>query len=444
MKFLPAVLPLFSLGMLLVFFRRGILKKSMFLAAAAAGLLLFVLGLKTVVSDAGAPVTSLERASPGGGSRRIELEARTGDGNTSRVTFTVPERSYTDDEAQAILSAACELLDAHFPGSNISPAQTDHDLDLPVSIDPGITVLWRSDAPDILSSSGKIGADPSSSGSDVHLTAELRLGDAAASRTYLLRVFPKNSTAADPALRLADDAFRRNADNTQKLYLLPEEIGGQTVVWYKVPDNRILAASLLFSAILLLLPFLKKEREKTEKNRRMAELEAGYSEVVSKLQILLSAGLSIRQAFLRMAEDGPAGKQSMENPAEKKRRGSPAGKQRFYERSSSAGEAVREELSRTCYEMKTGITEADAYERLGERTGLPCYRTLSMLLVRSLRKGGGELSADLELEVMHAFEDRKRKARENGGKASVHLLIPLGIMLIIVLIIIMVPALMTQ
>ena len=91
--------------------------------------------------------------------------------------------------------------------------------------------------------------------------------------------------------------------------------------------------------------------------------------------------------------------------------------------------------------METGVTEADAYERLGERTGLSCYRTLSMLLVRSLQKGGGDLAADLELEAMHAFEEQKRKAREKGGKASVHLLVPLGMMLVIILIIIMVPAL---
>ena len=68
------------------------------------------------------------------------------------------------------------------------------------------------------------------------------------------------------------------------------------------------------------------------------------------------------------------------------------------------------------------------------------YKGLSILLIQNLKKGGKGLLQLLEQEAQAAFEARKRQARVEGEKAAVKLLLPMGMMLLVVLIILMVPA----
>lgn len=46
----------------------------------------------------------------------------------------------------------------------------------------------------------------------------------------------------------------------------------------------------------------------------------------------------------------------------------------------------------------------------------------------------------LQQEAEHAFEERKRNARELGEKAGTRLLLPMMLMLVVVMVLIMVPA----
>ena len=64
-----------------------------------------------------------------------------------------------------------------------------------------------------------------------------------------------------------------------------------------------------------------------------------------------------------------------------------------------------------------------------------------MILLKNLKKGSQGLLPLLEQEAREAFEIRKRNARTEGEKAAVRLLLPMGLMLLVVLAILMVPAL---
>ncbi len=66
-----------------------------------------------------------------------------------------------------------------------------------------------------------------------------------------------------------------------------------------------------------------------------------------------------------------------------------------------------------------------------------------MLLVQSIKKGGSGLADTLQREIVTAMEDRKRSARSEGEKASIKLLLPMGLMLMVVLVITIVPAFMS-
>ena len=90
--------------------------------------------------------------------------------------------------------------------------------------------------------------------------------------------------------------------------------------------------------------------------------------------------------------------------------------------------------------MDSGIAEAEAYRRFGERCGQMKYKTFSTLLIQNLQKGSRRLGDILEKEAMEAWEERKRKARVLGEAASTKLLVPMVMMLLVVMAIIMIPA----
>ena len=145
-----------------------------------------------------------------------------------------------------------------------------------------------------------------------------------------------------------------------------------------------------------------------------------YPELISRMQLLLAAGLSLRKAWERLASDCRR---------ERKRTGKET--------------AVGEELERTWYDMENGMLEQDALTQFGERCGVPEYKAFALLLAQNQTHGGHRLPELLETEVQQAFEDRKRQARIAGEKAAVRLALPMGMMLVVVLIIVMVPAVMT-
>ncbi len=132
-------------------------------------------------------------------------------------------------------------------------------------------------------------------------------------------------------------------------------------------------------------------------------LTGQYPELVSKLQLLTAAGLSVRKAMERLGKE-------------------------------------YREVAVTVAEMNNGVYEQDALTHFGERCGTPEYRKLALLLAQSQKKGGSQLSGMLEKEVQEAFETRKRRARADGDRAAVRMAFPMFVMLGIVLLIIIIPA----
>ncbi len=66
-----------------------------------------------------------------------------------------------------------------------------------------------------------------------------------------------------------------------------------------------------------------------------------------------------------------------------------------------------------------------------------------MLFRSNVRKGSKGMQKLLEEEEWEAYEQRKVRARQAGEEAGAKLLLPMGIMLVIVLVILVVPAGMT-
>lgn len=162
----------------------------------------------------------------------------------------------------------------------------------------------------------------------------------------------------------------------------------------------------------------------SRKNRLLSE----YPEFVSRLVLLLSAGMTMRSAMYQIAGDYDGTKTACKTTG-----GGQGGK----------NVQIYEEIVYTCHELDSGIPEAAAYYHLGRRCGEQHYVRLCMLLSQNLKKGTAGLLSLLKAESADAFEERKRNARRLGEEAGTKLLLPMMIMLLIVMLIIMVPAFMS-
>lgn len=203
--------------------------------------------------------------------------------------------------------------------------------------------------------------------------------------------------------------------NSKDYYYLPAEWKGKKFQWETPADNSgSLLSALAFAAAIVLM--LKKAREEQEqKVKRSEQLLMDYPALVMKFTLLVQAGMTERKAFQKISLDY--------------RRGH-TGKARF----------AYEEILAACNEMESGVSEAEAYRRFGERCAQIKYKTFATLLIQNLQKGSRRMSDMLEKESLEAWDERKRKARVLGEAAATKLLLPMAMMLMVVMAVIMIPA----
>ena len=157
----------------------------------------------------------------------------------------------------------------------------------------------------------------------------------------------------------------------------------------------------------------RQEDQKLEARKR--ELLLDYPEIVNKLALYMGAGMTVRNAFLKMGED-------YKKQKEEKRR------------------YVYEEILITCHELQGGRSETEAYAHFGKRCQVQLYMKLSALLSQNIRKGSNDLLRMLRQEADNAFAERKNLAKKLGEEAGTKLLLPMMMMLCVVMVIIMIPA----
>lgn len=216
--------------------------------------------------------------------------------------------------------------------------------------------------------------------------------------------------------RLTDAVALYNEEkNDPDYYYLPSQWEGKHLEWQLPGDHsgNLLAALSLFAGFALLLRQAQEDQEFRKK--KTEQLLMDYPGLVMKFTLLVQAGMTVRKAFQKIALD--------------------------YQRKSTGGKRFAyEEIMIACREMDSGISEAEAYRRFGERCGQIKYKTFSVLLIQNLQKGSRHMAELLEKESMEAWDERKRKARVLGESAATKLLVPMLLMMAVVMAIIMVPA----
>ena len=345
---------------------------------------------------------------------QVELE-----GKQEEIQIYVEEQKYTEADKKRYLKEAEKELNTWFQRVCGDKGEIRQSLSFPDKLEQNpVTLSWSTSQPQILDWEGVLGTGVAPKGEMVDLMCTITLEEEMKIWQKEVRVYPPRRTEKEALQEeIQVRAEKLSEENSKKMYL-PETYQGEAVHYRRTAGN----TGYLVCVLSVLLGFgifpLKKERERQKEELRKKEMQREYPDVLDKLVLFLQAGFSIRKAMEKLAIDYQRNRQ----------------KYHMKER------AAYEEIVKTCREMEGGVYEADAYERMGKRCKISQYKILSVLLVQNLRKGNQNILELLEREAASAGEERKREARVRGEEASVKLLLPMIMQLMVVLVILMVPA----
>ena len=168
-------------------------------------------------------------------------------------------------------------------------------------------------------------------------------------------------------------------------------------------------ALLLGLVMAFLLVWYMSEMFNDKLTARREEMLADFPQVLSKLTLLVNSGMTLRNAWNRIAADGKG--------------------------------VLYQEMAAAEAEMKNGISEPNAYRNFAERCGLKEIRKFASLVTQSMAKGSGDLSFFLKDMSDEMWEMKKNMVKRRSEQANSKLLGPIVLIFIGILVMIMAPLL---
>lgn len=355
----------------------------------------------------------LPKNQAGEGAYEQELIAISGDKRIP-LKVTVEEKLLTQIEAEEELKKAILVL------NNVLKA-TNEDLTTILNpicfadIVPGtaVEVTWTERAEDYFYSDGSFREDLEiTEPTEIKVSAILSCQEYSKDYEAIMTILPR---ALSDEKRLLE-IIQENAieDRTKDVLHLPEEYKGNAIIWRKPIDITFLYVLALSIAAVVFLKIGGQKDAKDQKRELLESYEKDYAQIVSKFTMLLSAGLSVRNAWERIVL--------------------------LYRSESEKNSPILLEMHQSYREMQKGVSELEVYEKFGTRVGQVHYKKLMALFISDRKRGSVNLLDAMNQEMLQAWEEQKRNAKQQGEKIGTKLLLPMMGMLAVVFIMILVPA----
>lgn len=377
----------------------------------------------------------LNRPGYGEGSKEVTLDVKldpkdgkkinTGEDKENylkEVKITLEEKRYTKKQLKKAFEDAEKYLDGVILGNNKSPNEIYEDLHFCRSIPgTGITVEWQPQEFSLIQSDGTVNnEDLSKNGRITMVTALLTYQNHHKEYKKSLRIMPRKASGEEVLQKELNKKVVASSKKTitKDKLKLPGQLRGYRLSW-KDKDQKLGVKLMIFGILTAVLVWIISEKDLEDKmKRRRIQMLMDYPDIINKFTLFINAGMTVKQAWGKISSD--------------------------YEEKLKTGRIKRryayDEMLVTIHELQLGVTERDAYERFGRRSGLLPFMKFSTLIAQNLKKGNAGLCDLLNRESLDAFEERKEAAKRMGEEAGTKLLIPMMIMLIIVFVIILVPA----
>lgn len=362
-------------------------------------------------------LTCLTRPGSGEGDQREQLLVKFQE-TSFPFSFLLREVPYEEGALYGLLAEARDGMEAVFLRENQDCKQIESRVDMPsVYPDTDIVIQWYLSSWDYIDPDGTVKNTSLREAVTVNVQAVLSLEGRSLTWEKAVRICPPGNPTREQRLKMLEEELLRAQEEPVKRIDLPQSFLGESVAWYRRPDDRwvwMLGLTLLSVTALILG---KRREDDREQKKRERSMQLDYPDIVSRLSLYMGAGVSTRNAWERLVDQ-------YEKKTEAEKKFHPA----------------YEEMRRTLYEMQSGVSEALAYERFGTRCRMQAYLKLGTLLSQNLRKGTKNLAGLLLEESREAFENRKALAKRMGEECESKLLLPMLLMLLTILILIMYPA----
>lgn len=342
------------------------------------------------------------------------------DGEKRYLEVKVNDKKYNKKEIEKRYQEVLPELEKTFLGENRTADHVDKNLNCVKKIkDFPFYIKWESNDYNLVQPDGElVQKNLTEEGNLTYITAILQYEEFEAEYQIPIRVFCRVKTPEEKMEEKMTEQIYKNdkADREEEFLVLPDVMDGKTISWSEKKETTMLLFSLLVLASGGMIFFLQDYDLHKKILFREKQMKQDYADIVSLLTVYMSAGMTCRRAWEKIAVK--------------------------YEKSKGKGNHfVYEEMLVTMHEMQGGISEYMAYERFGSRCQLQEYTKFSALLIQNLRKGSISLTKSLQNEAQKAFEDKKLDARRMGEEVSTKLLLPMTMQLGMVMMIILMPVL---
>lgn len=355
----------------------------------------------------------LLRQERGKGSYEAELILEIEGETTTEMIITVPEQLFGEEEEALCLQEAIEEIEREFAGGNSSLEEVRTKVVICENYCQGMVQAgWEFSNPGLIAADGSLLEEEMISDKE-RVNAKVYLSCEDSSLIYEFDFYVCKQEKSGEEIfyeKLKQSISEDGKREGEKMLWLPLEQDGYKLVWKNQQSDLPLQVFLIGMLVVMLLPALEKEKEKEVQRRRDEQLIREYPALVSKLSLLLGAGMTLRKAWNLIVN-----------------------------RQTSSG-IVYKEMLVTQREIENGKSEVEAYERFAERCGLQKYRKLMNYLIQNTRKGNKGLCQWLQTEAEEAFAERKSMALKLGEEVGTKLLLPMMMMLGIVVLVVMIPA----
>lgn len=367
-------------------------------------------------------VTRLKRPDYGEETLTYELKVRS-DGNSYDMKVPVNPVRIPDEKLQSAFSEAYEAVIKALPGTNTSLDEVRENLVFTKRYDKyGMDISYEMDSYDIIDCDGAVNNENvGNKGEDLTVYACIMYGELSQTYEIPVHVMPPKYTDKEILEKKIIEGAMNDSPDTDEYVMLPEQIDGNNITYVSEGQGKS-TFIIIPVAVFCIWYYRRFVIPRNKKEQRENQMKLDYSEIVSKLSLLMGAGMSGANAFAKIATDY---------------------RKEVPDKSSKNARFAYEEIVTASGQITSGMSEPQVYAEFGRRCRIHSYVKLAGLMAQNVRKGGDGFTAMLRVETTEAFEERKAIARQRGEKAGTKLLMPMVMMLVVVLVMIMVPAFMS-
>ena len=364
----------------------------------------------------------------------VEYSDSSGEKNKTNVDIVVEPNRLSETEEDNLIMEVKEYIFKHTLGENKTYGEIRSKLNLITSYskDRNIKIDWDLDDQGLINSSGEINynnMDESSfsKGQDIMLVAKILYFEHEYEYQIYMTVHSPKVSKKDGIINAIKEKIKSlNGGYVKRNKLrLPDKVNNYSIRYSEEVKNNKINNWIIIMIIGLILTIIisegmKKDLEK-ELDMKNQILLMYYGEIISKLRLLLCAGLNITKAWEKICIDYLRKKED-------------DGKSNY----------AYEEMVCTYRKIQSGMPSIEAFKEYGKRIGLSPYIKLSTLILQNIKTGSKGFVDALELEAKFVESMRQELFVKEGHKLGTKLLLPMIVMMGLTMVIVVIPAFMSM